>query len=167
MTGGGVLPGWAPLVARHRNLLLWFGAGPDMVAQRAPRGRPVYLATPYSKRVIGRDGQWDSHLSMKCALEAAEEAAFLMRQGVTALSPIVHAHLMVQSMIDLPWGIDPMDQAAWGDWCRPLLAGCGAVFVPDLPGWASSVGVLGEVSDALTCSRQVFIGARALPKGDA
>ncbi len=164
----GVLPGWAPLVARHGNMLLWFGADAALLAQRAPRGRPVYLATPYSKRVISDEtGQWDTHLSMLCALEAAEVAAGLLPHGVTAVSPIVQAHLMVRAVIDGPARIDPMDQALWGDWCRPLLAGCGAVFVPDLFGWASSVGVLGEVSDALTCSRQVFIGARALPKGGA
>jgi hypothetical protein len=161
------MPGWGPMIARHGNVLLHFGAGADVVAQRAPRGRPVYLASPYSRRVLDEAGRWDAHLSMICALEAAEEAAFLMQQGVTALSPIVQAHLMVRSMIDLPWGIDPLDQAAWGDWCRPMLSACGAVFVPDLPGWASSVGVCGEVSDALVQCKQVFIAPRALPKGDA
>lgn len=164
----GVLPGWEPLVARHRNLLMWFGAGPDMVAQRAPRGRAVYLATPYSKRVISDEtGQFDPHLSLLCALEAAEIAAGMLRLGVTAVSPIVQAHLMVRAVIDGPQRIDPMDQAMWGDWCAPLLSGCGAVFVPDLPGWAESVGVLAEVTETLASNRQVFIAARALPKGDA
>jgi hypothetical protein len=74
---------------------------------------------------------------------------------------------MVRAVIDGPHRIDPMDEALWADWCRPLLSGCGAVFVPDLPGWAASRGVLAEVSDALVCSKQVFIAARALPKGDA
>lgn len=158
------LPGWAPMIARHGNVLLHFGAGMDVVAARAPRGRPVYLASPYSRRVLDAGGLWDSHLSMICALEAAEEAAGLMQMGVTALSPIAQAHLMVMAR---PLSIDPMDQAAWGDWCRPMLSACGAVFVPDLPGWAASVGVCGEVSDALTQCKQVFIAARALPKGGA
>jgi hypothetical protein len=159
------LPGWGPMIARHGNVLLHFGAGPAVVAVRAPRGRPVYLASPYSKRVLNAAGQWDAHLSMICALEAAEEAADLMRRGVTALSPIVQAHVMVRSVIDGPLPVDPMDQAAWGDWCRPILSACGAVFVPDFDGWAESVGVCGEVSDALVQCKQVFIAARALPRG--
>jgi hypothetical protein len=163
-----VLPGWAPLVARHRNVLLHFGAGPDLVASRAPRGRPVYLASPYSKRVISDEtGDWDPHLSMLCALEAAEFAAVLMRFGVTALSPIAQAHLMVRAVIDGPMRVDPLAQAEWGDWCRPILAACGAVLVLDLPGWAESVGVLGEVSGALAQNKQVFIAAFALPEGSA
>lgn len=162
------LPGWAPLVARHGDVLLHFGAGIGAVAHRAPRGRPVYLASPYSKRVISDEtGRWDAHLSMICALEAAEIAGDLMRRGVCALSPIAQAHLMVQAAADTVMRIDPMDQAAWGDWCRPMLAACGAVVVPSLPGWAESVGVLGEVSDALVQNKQVFVAARALPKGDA
>lgn len=163
----GALPTWGPMIARHGGGLLHLGAGPDVVAQRAPRGRPVYLATPYSKRVLNAQGVWDAHLSMLCALEAAEESAGLMRRGVTALSPIVQAHLMVRAVIDGPFPLDPMDQAAWGDWCHPMLACCGAVFVPDFDGWAASVGVCGEVSAALARCKQVFVAARALPKGDA
>lgn len=163
----GALPGWGPMIARHGDLLLHFGAGPEVVAARAPRGRPVYLASPYSRRVLDAGGQWDSHLSMICALEAAEEAAGLMQMGVTALSPIAQAHLMVRAVTFGPQAIDPLDPAAWFDWCRPMLAACGAVYVPDLPGWAASVGVCGEVADALVQCKQVFIAARALPKGDA
>lgn len=161
----GVLPGWAPLAARYG--LLRFASGLSDVAARAPRHRPLYLATPYSKRVLDDAGQWDAHLSMLCALEAAVIAADLLRRGVTAVSPIAQAHLMVRAVIDGPQRIDPMDQALWGDWCAPLLAGCGAVFVPDLPGWAASVGVLAEVTETLASNRPVFIAARALPKGDA
>lgn len=155
-----VLHGWQWLAGLQT---VRFGSGVADVAARAPKYRPVYLATPYSKRVLATDGRWESHLSMVCALEAAEEAADLMRRGITALSPIVQAHLMVMAVGDGPERIDPMDQALWGRWCRPILEACGSVFVPACPGWAESEGVLAEVSAAVLDGKPVFIATQALP----
>lgn len=163
----GALPGWGPVLLRHAGGLLQMGAGAEVVAQRAPRGRPVYLATPYSKRVVDADGQFQPHLSMGCALEAAEVAVDLMRRGITALSPIVQAHLMVRAVVPGLAHPDPLDGAMWGDWCGPMLHACGAVHVPALAGWAESVGILDEVEQALLRQRQVFVEAHGLPKGRA
>ncbi len=153
--------GWAPLVARHGGGLIRFGAGLDDVA-RVAQGRMVYLASPYSKRAVDAVGAWDRWKADAAAQEAARVAARLLRQGVTATSPIVQAQAMV---VDSFWGsewIDPMDAGLWSAWCAPMLAASAVVYVPALAGWAESRGILHEAREAVMACKPVLIEAESL-----
>ena len=150
-------PAWGALIAGEAGVpsLLHVGAGPAAMAQRC-RGILVYLATPYSREVLGPDGAWCPARSIELGLRAADRAARLARVGVTAVSPIAQAADMVH--VARP-PIDPLDDAFWEAWCRPLLAGCGAVAVPDMPGWDRSRGIWHEVTWALERNMPVFVEA--------
>ena len=120
---------WPGLCAAKAGALIHVGCGPVTVAQRARR--PVWLATPYSREVIGADGAGILALSVDVQVLAALEAARLMRVGVPAVSPIV----LSAEMCHADRGLDPLDHSAWLAWCAPLMAACGSVVVPDIPGW--------------------------------
>lgn len=147
--GDSMLPRWSHLVAA--------GVGPERVAEHA-RGSLVYLATPYSREVVGPDGEWQEWLSRRAYLRAAHAVAQLAPHGVTAVSPIVQAH----AMCSIDRRIDPLDHDFWANWCAPLLAACTMVFVPDLPGWSCSAGIWHEVTYAMRLNRRVMFGARGL-----
>lgn len=163
---GGTLPGWAELVAADGDGDLMFGATERDVLGYVDRGHSiVYVATPYSKRAVTPAGVWDRWLGDVAAGCAVAACARLLHQGVTAVSPIALAHQMV---VESMWGgraIDPLDQGLWQAWCAPLLEACDAVFIPDLPGWADSVGVLHEAKVTLARQRPVLVAASAFPGG--
>lgn len=136
--------------------LVRFGAGPEAVA-RYSGGRLVYLATPYSKQVIGPGGVWDFGLSAEASVRAARWAAQVARHGATAVSPIVMAAEMCHSARLL----DPLDEPFWGRWCAPLLAASGTVAVPAFAGWQRSRGIWREVCWALQHNLPVMFEAEA------
>lgn len=122
----------------------------------------VYLATPYSKRVLD-GGQFSIDLSSAVAFEAAVRQMYLARNGVTAVSPIVQAHLMLAAGIGVPellheWALDA---PFWTRWCEPMLDASAWLYVPDLPGWRESDGIRHEVAHALRRLKPVLIGGRA------
>ena len=124
-------------------------------AARRLRGRLVYLATPYSRQVIGSDGHWCPVRSTEFGIRAAMWARRLAGVGVTAVSPIVQAVEMVHC--GAAGEPDPLDAEFWEKWCRPLLAKADAVVVPPIRGWQVSVGVWREAIEALATSRQVWL----------
>ena len=135
--------------------LVRFGAGPELMAQHSG-GRVIYLATPYSREVIGEDGAWSALLSCEASVRAALFAELIAGHGATAISPIVMAAEMCHAT-----GRDPLDAGFWTRWCMPLLAACGSVAVPDFPGWQRSDGIWREVVWALEHSVPVTFGAAA------
>lgn len=150
MTAG---PDWgvifAPDVRDRWEGRVWFGAGPTTVARYTLGGKPVYLATPYTKRVRKEGGGWSYEASLHASAQAARELGRLARVQVTGISPIVQSAEMVHAEA---FGIcvdgkplDPLNDAFWREWCRPLLYASCAVVVPDLDGWQASEGVHGEV----------------------
>lgn len=155
-------PDWgvlfAPQVRDRWEGKVFFGAGPATVARWANGGAPVYLATPYSKRVT-RGGKWAHDLSLYASAQAAREMSRLARVGITAVSPIVQAAEMVHSEVaegvDGKSRLDPLDQDFWERWCRPLLATCCAIVVPDLDGWEQSEGIYHEVMTVLKDSNRL------------
>ena len=150
---------WERLIADGRAAgLLHTGFDAAAVAGRAPAG-VHYLATPYSLEVM-RAGAWCSNASLQAGLAAADAAARLAAHGVTAISPIAQAALMVQ--VAGPGRLAPLDQAFWTRWCRPLLQVSGSVIVPDLPGWRRSAGILHEVTHALSANLPVYLEANAM-----
>lgn len=163
-------PGWGALMAEARMglcPLVRFGQSAERVAATWGGRQPVYLATPYSREVVGADGVWEYARSQEVAREAALCAAGLMAVGVTAISPIVQSAAMVHATCrfearrsrHFAGSIDPMDHDRWMTWCLPLLRACGAVVVPDLAGWDHSHGIWAEVLDAVSRNVPVLVYA--------
>jgi len=161
-------PEWGAALAaaaRGADPLLRVVSGPAAVAAAFGGRQPVYVATPYSREVVGPDGRWDHHLSVVAMLRAAAAADDLLACGVTALSPIVQAAAMVHgAMRGAAGGVsvhrhDPLDGALWQRWCAPVLRVCGALVVPDLPGWDRSWGIWHEFNAALAANMPVFLYA--------
>ena len=146
---GGV---WSPLV--H------VGASPEVVARH--NAGLAYLATPYTKEVL-TGGKWDFNKSVAASLIASRHVLLLMREGVTAVSPIVLAAEALHAQPSVPGRkVSPLDHARWTDWCRPMFAAAKLVVVPNIPGWDRSEGIWAEVRAALAHNTPVFVygGAR-------
>lgn len=161
-------PGWGALMAEAQAglcPLLRFGQSPATVATHV--AQPVYMASPYSREVVGADGVWEYARSVEVVRKAALAQAALMAAGVTAISPIVMSGAMVHATCrfearraaGFDGVVDPLDGAAWLQWCWPLLRVCGAVVVPDLPGWDRSNGIWAEVMFAIDRAIPVFVYA--------
>lgn len=153
------MPGWFELL-RAGNPLVRFGASPERVASVA--WGQVYLATPYTREVVGPRG-WDRGLSLRMQAYAARAQLRLALVGVTAVSPIVQAAEMVQAAeteVGPGEGPDSLDPVFWTRWCAPMLAASSAVAVPEIPGWERSQGVWHEVHVALGRNLPVFVYAR-------
>jgi len=148
--------------------LVHWGATPASVVARC-RGQLVYLATPYSRRVIGPDGRWSAELNRGLAYESAFEAGRLVMLGQSVHAPILQSAMMcdvwahqIEGLSRHPLGQqfpDPMDPEFWEAVNRAALFAAGAVVVPDLPLWHQSAGVLDEVHQTLRANRQVFFYA--------
>lgn len=160
-------PDWSNVFDGSNCPFVVTGAVPAQVAERVPRGRLVYLATPYSREVLRRDGAWDLGLSMVAADRAAHHARRLMMHGVTAVSPIVLAAGMVHACRGTERAVDPLADDLWRRWCRPLLDACAAVVVPDIAGWQRSFGVHHEVAVALRAGLRVYFYAEGASMGVA
>lgn len=162
LEGVGV-PDW-PLLRRldHEVRPHWFltwGARPVDVKRLCPV-RHAYLATPYSREVIGTDGRWCAERSAEMGRLAAVDVGRLAAVDVTAVSPIVLADAAVRSGGAVP--LDPLDDGFWARWCLPLMVPCGAIVVPDIPGWQRSRGVWREVLWGLRYGVQVCVEAEGV-----
>lgn len=154
---------WGPIVqAAHRGDLdlVQFGSTPADVARHAKR--PVYLSTPYSREVVNAHGDWMHGKSTALMLDAGLQIGRLKEAGVTAISPIVLSATVVHAAShnsDHMKRHNPLDATAWMQWCNPLMHVCGAIVVPDLPGWWRSEGIKAEVQYFITRMLPVFIYA--------
>lgn len=161
---------WGPiLAAAARGDLPGVAVGQSAasVAKSFGGRQPVYLATPYSRECLDVLDVWSQEESDRMAHRASIAAAHLLAVGVTALSPIVQAVGMVNAtgVVQVQNGrkvrffpaINPLDAAMWVRWCQPLLNVCGAMVVPDIPGWDQSAGVWSEVQFAVARQIPVFI----------
>lgn len=150
-----------------------FGKDPAYVADVIGSGGFVYLASPYSKRVIGRDGVWSLGLSGALASEAAVQVGRLKEAGVAAFSPIVLSAAVVHATLN-PYKVraepaaqhDPLDAEAWLEWCMPFLWSARAMVIPDVPGWDQSDGIKAEVLQALEAGLPVICYAAGGQLGD-
>ena len=129
--------------------------------------QPVYLATPYSREAVDVLGCWSYEASHRAHRRAARACADLLDQGVTAISPVVLGVAMINATgtyearrrgkLQFVPRLDPLDDGIWHDWCQPLLRVCGAIVVPEIPGWRESNGIYAEVAQALTRNIPVYI----------
>lgn len=105
-----------------------------------------YLASPFTRRAAPR-GYYDEDAAADAAHDAAEWAATLELEGISAFSPIAQAVAMVSAMGEEP--MDPLNADRWMEWCLPFLHAAHGVVVPDITGWRESDGVAEEVRTAL------------------
>jgi hypothetical protein len=163
---------WGPVLAaagRGDLPLIRTGCTAASVGQAVGGGRPVYLATPYSRQVIDHAGEFCHEKSVHQMMLAARVSAGLLSVGVTALSPIVLSAAMVHACgafrgnakgrVAFVSSLDPLDADLWARWCQPLLNVCAAVVVPDFPGWDRSDGIRAEVEWAVLHNLPVFVFA--------
>jgi hypothetical protein len=92
-----------------------------------PAGSYFYMATPYSKYEQG------IHVAF---LHACQAAAWLVRHGVPAYSPIAHTH-----PIALHGEMDPLDHDIWLPADRPMMDAAGGLLIVRMPGWSRSYGI--------------------------
>lgn len=154
---------WSALAGDAR--IRW-GVGP---ADPILRGlEPVYLATPYSRRAM-RAGRFDYPAAHVAALDARRVLRLMTVAGITAISPIVQSQAVIADL----W-TDASDAkgerqigslALNADWWeainRPLLNVARGIYVPELPGWDESTGIMAEVVQVLRGTRPVMVGAAA------
>jgi len=96
--------------------------------------RPViYVANPYTGTSYERNQRF---------LAVEKYTAHLIRNGKTAISPIVHNHVLAFRH-ELPH-----DFGFWQNYCLSLLFACDEMHVLMLDGWEESVGVEGEIEEA-------------------
>jgi len=124
-------------------------------AARLGKGRLAYLATPYSKIALPRNGVWSALGSYQAGIMAADWARRFALEGVTAISPIVQAVEMIRC--DAGKRLDPLDAEFWEAWCLPLMAVSSIVIVPPIPGWGESDGIWHEVREALRDRKKVVV----------
>ncbi len=136
-----------------------FYCSPRVVAAWFSGRRPVYLATPYSRRAVDEAGVFNPARSREAIDCAVYESARLLQEGVSAISPISISGAMIHANLERGWGLDlpdPLDGRAWALWCGPLIDASCAVVVPDIDGALQSDGVRQEVLYAISRNRRVF-----------
>lgn len=102
-----------------------------------------YMASPYSRFPGG---------IAEAAKAASCCAAYLLRAGIVAYSPVAHTHSLA-----VCGGLDPYDHSFWlpADW--PLMDGAAGIIVAKLAGWRESVGVAHEVAVFRTAGKPMFM----------
>ncbi len=139
------------------NPLLRWGVAPDDLAPLA--SGQVYLATPYTLQAAP-DGVFDADAAAAAMAEAALVMMVLALTGVSAVSPIVLAHVGCGEMFETmgaAWAEGlALDGAFWQRWRRPLLLASRLVYVPAIDGWRASAGIRREVLSSLAEGRRVI-----------
>lgn len=94
----------------------------------------VYIASPYTSFK-------DKDSLMKIISKFSGE--YMMKNpGVFAVSGLIH-HYAVKECDGLG-----SDYSFWKDWCDLFMSKCEKVIVLTLPGWETSLGVIGEIECA-------------------
>ncbi|KEP69618.1 hypothetical protein DL1_03200 [Thioclava dalianensis] len=150
-------PDWPWLISTYPgDVLLHVERSFQDIADRIC-GRLAYLATPYTREVLGADLHWDRGLSIAAEIRAARWARRFALAGATVVSPIILACAICHS--DFEGDLSPLDEAFWARWCQPLLNACGAVVIPAIAGWDQSRGVWRDACWALQCNVPVYLVA--------
>jgi len=90
----------------------------------------IYIASPYTGTSYQRTNRFR---------DVEKYAAYLIQQGETAISPIVHNHTLA-TRHELPREFD-----FWQNYCLTLLGACDYMHVLMLEGWNESVGITAEI----------------------
>jgi hypothetical protein len=146
---------WAFLAGEFDGSELFFSNATLDFAVSLCKGQVAYLAAPFSRRAVSRDGAYDLVGAGAATFEASKWAGLCLSAGQPVLSSVGLISDMVAA--DLHGAFDPCDRAFWATFCKPLAARCDVVFVPPIVGWDESLGVFEAVSDALAMQKRVFL----------
>ena len=109
-------------------------------------GGLIYLASPYTHDIKAMQ---QARFDMAC-----KAAAWLMRNGLTIISPIAHSHPIAR------YGL-PDDLEFWMRQDLPILNACKGMIVLTLPGGGQSKGVIAELQIAVEDHKPIwFMSAR-------
>ena len=101
----------------------------------------IYLASPYSNP--------NPAVSERRFIAVCHYAADLMRAGYMVFSPIAHTHPIAK------YGL-PKDWAFWSRCDRVLLERCDELWVVQMDGWDTSIGVQAEIAIAKELGKPVL-----------
>ncbi len=101
----------------------------------------IYVANPYTGTSYERNIRF---------LAVEKYTAHLIREGKTAISPIVHCHVLAFRN-----GL-PHDFAFWQNYCLNVLFICDEMHILCLDGWEESVGVNGEIAGASEQEKSIW-----------
>jgi hypothetical protein len=148
----------APL-GRWSGLVL-AGSSAEIVHREAPHGGVAFLATPYTGEVQLKR-VWRPQRSALMSALAAREMLRLYLAGVSAVCPVLQLAEMCHAsgLVDGA-ALDPLDDAAWAEWSRPLLEAAALIVVPNLQGWSRCPLILRQVQWALGRGLPVHVYAR-------
>ncbi|MFC3059498.1 DUF1937 family protein [Paenirhodobacter populi] len=150
---------WTALMAPDGNFAPLIHVGADARTVARHNVGIAYLATPYTREVTIR-GKWSFDRSVMLSAMASRHMLLLMRERVTAVSPIVLASEALHAQSSTTGRrLSPLDRDFWMDWCRPILNSAAMIVVPDIPGWDQSDGIWTEVQFAVAHNVPVFIYA--------
>lgn len=159
---------WGAL-ADESGALVHFGVGADRVQLRAA-GRPVYVATPFTRPVAAMPKGVNRHIEALHQQKLAAKALDALAQNfVSGISPVVQSVAMLETRWQV-WGDESaprgvLDHGFWMAWALRYLDGCRSIWVPDIAGWSESAGVHAEVREALLRNLPVMIEAPLVPGG--
>lgn len=106
------------------------------------KGKDLYLATPYTKYPQGIEEAFE---------DACELCGELLRQGVTAYSPIAHTH-----PIAMHSGLNPLDHSIWLPFDRVRMDKADAILVAQMDGWEDSFGIAHEIDVFREAGKPVY-----------
>ena len=109
--------------------------------------------SPYSAYAQGGENGLNRAASAACLA-----TGYLMKQGMTVVSPIAHSHLVATVA-----KMDKLDHPFWMKQSRALLNVCGGLLVLGIRGWDTSRGVAEELELARDLGIPIFL---AQVKGD-
>lgn len=95
----------------------------------------IYIASPYTNP--------DSEVIIENYRKVAKFSAELCSQGITAISPIVYGHTL------LDFKEMPKDWEFWKNFCLSILNRCDELWVYKMDGWDKSFGIKGEIEYAV------------------
>lgn len=102
----------------------------------------VYLGSPYSKFPRGLEAAYKD----VCALTAD-----LIREGVSAYSPIGHTH-----GVAIHGGLDPLDHDLWLKFDAAMMAKADALAVATMESWQDSYGLAHEIKEFHLAGKPVW-----------
>ncbi len=101
-----------------------------------------YLASPYSHA-----DKWVREIRFQAISRVAGKLR--VEKGIATFCPIAHSHPIAE------WGGVPNTFDFWSSWDKPFEVACTGLIVAQLPGWAKSKGVNGEIASFTKAQKPV------------
>lgn len=104
----------------------------------------VFISSPYSHP--------NPEVKVQRTKDVAKMVAKLMHHDIFGLSPVLYGLSIIQHGMELP-----DDWQFWAKYCHEYMKACQKVYIIAMEGWAESVGVQGEIEEAIKQNKEVFV----------